>query len=118
MGEKMGDYASLSLFASSKLFNTIGTVLQVKAEWVDKMTLNDVVLNYGYPNYDPEATGSKKVFVSPQINYSFLSRFTAFALADIPVYQYVTRTQIASEFQMSFGASYRFFLGESECADD
>ena len=107
IGEKLGNYASIGLFAGKSFKNNLGLTLQVKGEWVDKMKLNNTVLLYAYPNYDPFATGSKKVFIVPQVSYS-LKGFTVFGLTEIPVYQYVINTQVGSKTQFTFGLSYRF----------
>jgi hypothetical protein len=63
-------------------------------------------------NIDVKSTGSRKVFFVPQINYSF-KNFTVYALSEIPLYQNVNYMQVASEFQMTFGLSYRFFTYKS-----
>ena len=110
LGEKMGDYASIGLFANTLLFKTIGATLQVRGEWIDQMRINQARLLYDYPNYDPEATGSKKVFVTPQLSYSFDGELLLYAMAEIPVYQYVNKSQIASQHQFTFGIAYRFYV--------
>lgn len=107
IGEKLGNYGSIGLFAGKSFNNNLSLTLQVKGEWVDKMKLNNTVLLYAYPNYDPFATGSKKIFVVPQVSYS-LKGFTVFALSEIPVYQYVINTQVGSKIQFTAGLSYRF----------
>jgi len=108
LGEKVGDYASVGLFAGKSFFNHLGLTLQVRGEWMREMKINEVVLNYGGLNYDPEATGYKKVFVSPQINYT-QGKFTFYVLADLPVYQYLVKTQVGTQLQMTTGISFRFF---------
>jgi len=114
IGEKMGDYSSLGLFASKTIFNNLGLTFQIKAEWIAKMKLNETVRENQYPNYDPEATGSKKIFAVPQISYSYKG-FVLYALSELPVYQYVTKSQIASQFQTTIGLSYRFIIKKA-CA--
>lgn len=107
IGEKMGDYASVGLFAGKTFFKNLAVTMQMKAEWIAKMKLNETIREYDYPNYDPEATGSKKLFVVPQLSYSYKG-FVVYALSEIPLYQHVTKTQIASQFQTTIGLSYRF----------
>ncbi|MCC6722799.1 MAG: hypothetical protein IT243_11430 [Bacteroidia bacterium] len=114
LGEKQGNYMSVGFFASKTLVNKLGLTAQVKYEFIDKMKINKNVLLYDYPNYDPAATGSKKIFIVPQLNYTFKGKYTVFALSEIPIYQYVNKTQIASQFQFSTGISYRFYMNESE----
>lgn len=108
VGEKIGDFASVGLFANRTFFNKLGVTLAVRGEWIDHMQLNETVYLYNYPSYDPEATGSRKVLFIPQISYNFGGKFTAYALSEIPLYQYVTKNQVGSAFQVTTGISYRF----------
>ncbi len=117
LGERLGDFASIGLFASTNIYDMISGVLQVRGEWVDQMQLTKETANYSVLSYDPFSTGYKKVFVSPQISYCYASALTMYVMADIPLYQYVTGTQIASQFQMSMGLSYRFILRNDLDAD-
>ena len=112
MGEKHGNFMSVGLFASKTFFKSLGVTLQVRGEWVDKMKLNKNILLYAYPNYDPAATGYKKIFFAPQVSYTYQRKITVYALTEIPIYQYVTKTQIASQYQATLGVSYRFMLKE------
>lgn len=73
------------------------------------MKLNPDILLYAYPNYDSEATGYRKVFLTPQVNYT-RGIFTAYALMDVPLYQYIVKTQVGSAFQATAGISYRFSI--------
>lgn len=116
-GEKLGDYASVGLFVSRTFFDKIGLGVQVRYEQVDRMKINESVFLFGKPsNYYPEATGYKKVFLTPQISFS-TGRFSAFASYDLPVYQNLNTspyyTQAASDFQATFGLSYRFIISEN-----
>jgi len=109
IGEKIGDYASVGLFASKTLFKHLGVVMQLKGEWVDKMKLNRTIFLYSYPNYNPEATGFRKVFIVPQISYTLKNKFTFYVMSEIPLYQEMIKTQISSQYQFAVGLSYRFF---------
>lgn len=108
LGEKAGDFASIGLFASKTVFDHLGLTLQLRGELVQPMELNKNILLYAYPNYDPLATGYKKVFMTPQLSFSKAS-FTAYVLADLPIYQYVNQTQVVTQNQFTVGLSYRFF---------
>lgn len=108
IGEKLGDYASIGLFFGKTFFDNLGVTLQLRGEWTDKMKLNETILLNAYPNYDPEATGYKKIFLAPQLSFT-KGKFILYALSDFPVYQYVTGSQVGSEFSATFGLSYRFF---------
>ncbi|MCX6290268.1 MAG: hypothetical protein NT126_00710, partial [Bacteroidetes bacterium] len=107
LGEKAGDYASIGLFAGKTLFENLGITLQVKGEWIDSMKTNSDLLLFGYFNYDPKATGSKKVLLIPQLSYSFKS-FSAYVSAEFPLYQYVNKQQIASQHFVTTGITYKF----------
>ena len=112
-GEKLGDFASVALFAGKSFFNHLGITLQARYEWVGVMQINETTLLYGKPsNYYPEATGYKKVFIAPQVSYT-KGKFTLYVSADVPVYQYLNTseyyTQAGSEFQTTVGLSYKFF---------
>lgn len=109
LGEKIGDYASVSLFASKTLFKKLGVTVQLKSEWVDKMKLNKNILLYAYPNYNPESTGFRKLQIVPQISYSLKGKLTFYLLSEIPLYQYMFNTQVKSQFQMTFGITFRFY---------
>lgn len=116
LGEKMGDFASIGLFAGKTFFDKLAATLQVRGEITGKMSLNENILLYAYPNYDPDATGYKKIFVSPMLNYT-LGNFTFFAFADIPVYQNVTKTQVGTQFQATAGLSFRFYASKLKVAE-
>ncbi len=116
VGERMGDFASFSLFAAHPIVENLSAVLQFRGEWVDSMRINQTIMDYKNPGYVAEWTGYKKIFVSPQLNYTPINGLNVSALVDIPVYQYVNGHQIASQLQASLGVSYRFFIGEvPEC---
>jgi hypothetical protein len=105
-GEKTGEFASLGLFASHTLKERFTLTLQTRAEWMGTTQINETIFMYAYPNYDPEATGYKKIFISPQVGVSF-SKITAYLLADLPVIQNLTKTQVGSKIQITGGLSFR-----------
>jgi hypothetical protein len=107
-GLKYGDYASLSLFAGKTFFRRLGTTLQLKAEWVDKIKYDEDLYNIGYySNYLLDATGMRQISIVPQLSYSFRN-FTVYALSEFPLYQYVNKTQVAAQRLYTAGFSYRF----------
>ena len=112
-GEKLGDYASVALFAGKSFFNHFGIVLQARYEWVDKMKINENILLFGKPsNYYPDATGYKKIFITPQISFT-KGKITVYASSDFPVYQFINSsefyTQVGSQHQTTLGLSFRFY---------
>jgi hypothetical protein len=113
LGEKLGNYASAGLFLGRNFQEKLNVAIQLKAEFIGSMQINPDVMMMSFPNYDPEATGSKKLFVSPQLSYSAAGGLTLFAQTDFPVYQYVNKTQIASQTQFTIGLTYRFLLRQT-----
>lgn len=112
LGEKFGDYASVGLFASKTFFEKLGATLQVKGERIAQMQGHKNVDLLALYNVDVESTGSKMISFAPQLNYSF-RYLTVFVLSEIPLYQYVNKVQVASQYQFTAGISYRFFVKKS-----
>lgn len=120
-GEKLGDFASVALFVGKSFFDHLGITLQTRYEWVDTMKINENILLYGRPsNYFPQATGYKKIFITPQISYT-RGKFTVYASSDFPVYQFLNTdphyTQVGSQHQTTVGLSFRFFAVKSVIKD-
>ncbi|HNQ12927.1 MAG TPA: hypothetical protein PKH65_09140 [Bacteroidia bacterium] len=110
LGEKNGNYFSGSLFVARPLVKNIGATLQMKYELIDPMKVNKYFSEMGYySTYDYTSTGSEKISVGPQLNYSN-GKSTLFVSADVPLYQHVNKTQIASKYLVTLGFSHRFFL--------
>lgn len=106
-GLKFGDYASMSVFVSKTILRKIGLTAQIKAEHIqgiEAVNSIDVIAEY---NIYEESTGSNKLFFIPQINYSHKS-FTFFGMTELPLYQFMHGTQIASQWQFTMGVNYRF----------
>jgi hypothetical protein len=113
LGEKFGDYASVGIFAGKTFFEKLGVTLQLKGEHIGKMKPAKNVDLQALYNVDTSSTGSRKILFSPQISYSIKS-FTFFALTEIPIYEFVNGTQVASQYQLIAGLSYRFFTAHSK----
>lgn len=109
LGQKFGDYASVGLFASKTFLKKLITTIQVKGEWVNKMKWDHNIDMLALYNIDVKSTGSRKIFLVPQFSFSH-KNFTIYALAEIPLYQYVNGTQVVSKNQFTSGLSYRFFV--------
>ncbi|MBP7849350.1 MAG: hypothetical protein KA053_03650 [Lentimicrobiaceae bacterium] len=112
LGERMGDFATLSLFAVKEINTYMGINLQLRGETMRTMKVNPVIETLSFLNYDPAATGYSKVFISPQLNID-LNRFAFYFLADIPVYQHVKKTQIGTGLQIMSGFSYNLPIKKS-----
>jgi hypothetical protein len=107
LGEKFGDYGSIGLFAGKTFFKKLGVTLQLKGEMIGKLSyMNaDDLIKYGI--VDVTSFGSKKIAFVPQISYSYKT-FTVFTMTEIPLYQYVNGTGIASQYLFTLGLSYKF----------
>ncbi len=114
LGERFGDYASLSLFAGKTIYKTLGVTLQLKGEWIDGLQYDKNVNMLASYNIDVNSFGSKKVAIAPQVSYAH-NNFSVYALSEFPLYQYINGTAIASQYLFTIGLSYRFsMLRDSE----
>lgn len=109
LGEKFGDYGSLSLYAGKTVFKKWGLTAQLKGEWMGKVKAAEGIDLLALYNVDPASTGSWKLFFVPQVSYSFKD-FTIYAVSEIPMYQYLEGIQVGSQYQFTAGFSYRFSL--------
>lgn len=107
LGQKFGDYASVGLFASKSITKKLGIVLQLKGEWVDMMQYDKNVDMLALYNIDVKSTGSRSIFLVPQISFTH-ENFTIFGLSEIPLYQYLSGTQVGSQNHALIGVSFRF----------
>ena len=107
LGQKFGDYSSIGLFVSKTFFEKLGVTLQLKGEHISKMKYDKNVDMLALYNIDVKSTGSRKLFFVPQLSFSH-KEFTVYALSEIPLYQFVNGTQVASQNQATVGVSYRF----------
>ncbi len=104
-GIKFGDYASIGFFASKTFFWRWGVTTQIKGEYVSNTIGDDD--NLSENSIYPQSTGGKKWFFIPQLSYS-KDGFTVFITSEIPLYQNLNGTQIASQDQFTIGLNYRF----------
>lgn len=112
LGEKFGDYKSISVFAGKNIFRNLGLTLQLKGEWISKMKAADHTDLVAFYGVDIHSTGSKKIFLVPQLNFSHNS-LSFYMLSEFPLWQYLNKSQIASQHQVTLGISYRFFTTKS-----
>lgn len=107
-GEKMGDYATIGLFAGKSFRCKLNATAMFRGEWIDQTQVNSDILMYTALSYDPVATGSKKVFAGLQLGYNPFPGMMIYASSEYPLYQYVNKSQIVSQWQLMAGISYRF----------
>ncbi|RYZ49738.1 MAG: hypothetical protein EOP49_15585 [Sphingobacteriales bacterium] len=89
------------------MFKRLGVTLQLKGEWIDNMKYNENLYNLGYYTFDVKATGMKQITIAPQLSYT-IKDITIYAVSDFPLYQYVTKRQVASQYFYTIGFAYRF----------
>jgi len=121
LDEKFGDYASLSLFLSKKIFRKWGLTTQLKGESIGQLQAKQSkLLDFISNEFEAitflekqKSTGGKKLIFIPQISYS-KNKFTFFATSEIPLYQNLNGVQFASQNQFTVGINYRFLTKECE----
>jgi hypothetical protein len=107
LGQKFGDYSNLGLFVSRSIKN-FNLVLQARAEYVTMMKADKNVDMLALYNVDILSTGSRKVFLAPQISFA-KNGFISYIMYEMPLYQYLNGTQVGSEHQVMLGVAFRFF---------
>ncbi len=112
LGEKFGDYSSMSVFFSKSLPKNFGLTAQLKYEHVGEIEAAHGVELVNY-NVELESTGLSKMLFVPQLSYS-KNGFTYFATADLPLYEDLNGSQFSTQYQVTVGLSYRFLLKEAE----
>lgn len=112
LGEKFGDYSSMSVFFSKSLPKNFGLTAQLKYEHVGEIEAAHGVDLVNY-NVELESTGLSKMLFVPQLSYS-KNGFTYFATADLPLYEDLNGSQFSTQYQVTLGLSYRFLLKEAE----
>lgn len=108
LGLKFGDYTSVSVFAGKSLPKNFGVTGQFKYENIGEIQSDEGVEFIDF-NIEEESTGSNKIYFIPQVSYSN-NGFTYFATVDLPLYQDLNGSQIATQNQFTLGVSYRFML--------
>lgn len=96
---KYGNLYSTSLFLSYSASNRWDFIVQVRNEYREKDERPAQVKPYDVVKVP--ISGSEKVFFSPQVNYNFSPTFSVFVLADIPIYQYYNKQQLANSYAIS-----------------
>jgi hypothetical protein len=107
LGQKFGDFASVSVFAGKEIVKRLNATLQLRADWSGGMKGVEHLDLLAYYNIETVSTGSRSLVFVPQLSYYYKS-FTVFAMSEIPLYQYMNGTQVGSQHQFTTGLSYRF----------
>jgi len=118
LDQKIGDYTSYGLYFGKTFKNKISSTLQIKGEIINKMDAGESQFEWEneYLNDLEESSGSKKIFIIPQISYS-LKALSLFATYEIPIYQYLNGLQIGSKNQLTIGLNYRFLTKQKEISE-
>lgn len=109
LGQRFGDYAGIGIYAGRTFLQNLGVIIGVKGEWIDKMMYDPKIDMLALYNIDVNSTGGKRILFVPQVSYS-IKTLSVFLMSEIPVYQYVNGTGIASQYLLTGGFSYRFFV--------
>jgi hypothetical protein len=113
LGQRFGDYMSAGLFCGKTIGRNLSLTLQVRGEYVAKMQYHRHIDMLALYNIDVNSTGSRKVFIAPQLSFS-AGRMIVYAMYEAPVYQYLNGTQVGSQHQFTTGLSYRFFVAGAD----
>lgn len=116
LGQKFGDYASVAVYSEITCLKKFGVMAQVRGEWTGKMRSHEEIDQLSLYSIDTASTGSYKLAFVPQLRYSLTCGINLFANTELPLYQYMRGTQVASRYQFLFGLSYRFRIGKDESA--
>ena len=109
LGQKFGDLATIGIFAGKNIGRKVSVTLQVRGEWSGRMSYDRQLDMLALYNIDVNSTGGRKIFFSPQVGL-VLGDFMAYALYEMPLYQYLNGTQVGSGHMATAGISYRFFV--------
>jgi hypothetical protein len=108
LGQNFGDYASLGLFINKSFYRRFNATLQLRGEMIGKMDYDKKIDMLAQYNIDVNSTGTRSIFLSPQLSYSVRS-LTTFIMTEIPLYQYANGTQVVSQCNLTAGINYRIF---------
>ena len=59
-------------------------------------------------NAEPEESGGRYIYLSPGISHAFTPRLQLYGFVQLPLYQYVTGTQLTADWSAITGMSWRF----------
>lgn len=104
---RYGNEYSSSLYCFYTVSHRFSVLMQTRGEWREKDM--DKKINWVFPN-----SGSRKVFIIPQINYNIAQKWSIGVLGEVPVYQYVNGTQLGSRFAAAFLITRDFALKKGQ----
>jgi hypothetical protein len=90
-----GNYFQLALAGSYTFNDNFNFTANAKLEWRGKDKREE--------GLKIESTGSRAVFLNPQLVYSFKSTWAIILMSDIPVYKYVNGFQLTNRFSVQIG---------------
>lgn len=101
-GVVFGDIVNFSIHVGKPIKHKFYLGVDFKTETMDTL-FDPKYLTYKYNS------GGKKVSIMTQLSYTAKQKITFTLFSDIPVYQYVNGTQVASDYLFNFGIVYRLF---------
>ena len=106
-GGKYGNYFSTSLFAMKDILPNFVGVAQFKSEVTGTKTKPPGLENVVSSADLAANSGSIKFMFVPRLVYTLKCRLSFFVFTEIPMYQYVTGIQLASNLNAVLGVSFR-----------
>ena len=119
LDQKIGNYTSYAVYFGKTFKNKIASTIQIKGEFINQMDAGESLLVWenDYLQDLEESSGSKKVFIIPQLSYS-LKSLSLYATYEIPIYQYLNGLQIGSKNQFTIGLNYRFLTKKNNLLEE
>lgn len=115
LGQKFGDFTSVSLFAGKTFFKKLAITIQVRGEQAGPLQGAKNINLLAFYNIDAASTGYRKIALAPQLTYS-IKNISFFVIPEFPLYEFVNGTQLATQNLITAGFSYRFFPAAPPCA--
>jgi len=103
---KYGNLYSTSFYMSYSASFRWDLITQVRSEIRSKDERPGQVSPYDIQKIP--ISGSKKVFIAPQINYNINESMNISILVDLPIYQYYNKQQLASSYSMLLSITKKF----------
>ena len=107
---KYGNLYATSFFTSYSLSPGWNIITAIRSEIRERDTRSSTGFGIQIDNEREKViqSGSQKVFIVPQLSYSFGKDWILSVLVDIPVYQYYNDKQLASSYAVSLSISKEF----------
>ncbi|MCX6230515.1 MAG: transporter [Bacteroidetes bacterium] len=102
---KYGNLMQLSVAATYEIHQKLNLLFNTKFEWrAHDIRENEMII---------ESTGSKVIFLNPQLIFAFKPDWSFIVMADLPVYKYVNGYQLTNSFSFQLGIRKKFKFNKS-----